>query len=158
MVARSIFHQLHLAHSLSHYLQPADMAMIHASVTSWLNYYNTLYTWPPLKRTRKQQLVQNAAPVCWQELASGNICCPIWICCPIMLHWLPVCFQIQLKVLVMIFKALHIFAVLSLSIWSCVPTAVIWQPSAGYPTTQGGPLGIDQSLFYCDSGSVEWVP
>lgn len=64
---------------------------------------NSLDVGPPLKRIRKLQWLQNAA-------ARVVLCRPRGACVlPLLqeLRWLPVCLQVQFKVLVVTFKALH---------------------------------------------------
>ena len=61
-VARSAFYQLRLVAQLRPYLDRDSLAsVVHALVTSKLDYCNALYVGLPLKTVRKLQLVQNAA-------------------------------------------------------------------------------------------------
>ena len=61
-VAQSAFYQLRLVAQLRPYLGRDNLAsVVHALVTSKLDYCNALYVGQPLKMVRKLQLVQNAA-------------------------------------------------------------------------------------------------
>uniref|UniRef100_A0A670I7A7 Reverse transcriptase domain-containing protein n=1 Tax=Podarcis muralis TaxID=64176 RepID=A0A670I7A7_PODMU len=103
-VSRAAVYQLHLARRLRPYL-PADCLtrVVHALVISRLDYCNALYVGLPLKVTRKLQLIQNAAA---RLVTGGGRRDHIT---PVLkdLHWLPVRFRAQFKVLVLTFKALN---------------------------------------------------
>uniref|UniRef100_A0A670I451 Reverse transcriptase domain-containing protein n=1 Tax=Podarcis muralis TaxID=64176 RepID=A0A670I451_PODMU len=103
-VSRAAVYQLHLVRRLRPYL-PADCLarVVHALVISRLDYCNALYVGLPLKVTRKLQLIQNAAA---RLVTGGGRRDHIT---PVLkdLHWLPVCFRAQFKVLVLTFKALN---------------------------------------------------
>ena len=77
--------------------------MIHATVTSRLDYCNSLYAGLPLNLLRKLQLVQNAAA----RVLTGTW----WRAhiTPVLsqLHWLQIGDRIRFKVLVLTFKALN---------------------------------------------------
>ena len=61
VMTRSVFTQLKQAHQLCLFLEISDLAtMMHALVTSHLDYCNTLYVGLPLKTVWKLQVVQNA--------------------------------------------------------------------------------------------------
>ncbi|XP_061474960.1 small ribosomal subunit protein uS7 isoform X1 [Rhineura floridana] len=103
-VARNAFYHLQLVAQLRPYLDSDDLAsVVHALVTSRLDYCNALYVGLPLKTVRKLQLVQNAAArlLMWTR-RSAHIT-------PVLarLHWLPICFRARFKVLVLTYKALH---------------------------------------------------
>uniref|UniRef100_A0A670IW23 Reverse transcriptase domain-containing protein n=1 Tax=Podarcis muralis TaxID=64176 RepID=A0A670IW23_PODMU len=103
-VSRAAVYQLHLVCRLRPYL-PADCLarVVHALVISRLDYCNALYVGLPLKVTRKLQLIQNAAA---RLVTGGGRRDHIT---PVLkdLHWLPVRFRAQFKVLVLTFKALN---------------------------------------------------
>ena len=77
--------------------------MIHATVTSRLDYCNSLYAGLPTTLTRRLQLVQNAAAQVLTNTPWKSHMRPILQ----QLHWLPVEFRIKFKVLVLTFKALR---------------------------------------------------
>ncbi|XP_062830654.1 uncharacterized protein LOC134297353 [Anolis carolinensis] len=77
--------------------------VVHALVTSRLDYCNALYVGLPLKTARKLQLVQRSAA----RFLTGAICrersTPLFK----ELHWLPFIFRAQFKVQVITYKALN---------------------------------------------------
>ncbi|XP_060124758.1 uncharacterized protein LOC132591228 [Zootoca vivipara] len=103
-VSRAAVYQLHLVRRLSPYL-PTDCLsrVVHALVISRLDYCNALYVGLPLKVTRKLQLIQNAAARLVTGSGRRDHITPVLKD----LHWLPVRFRAQFKVLVLTFKALN---------------------------------------------------
>ncbi|XP_053224999.1 uncharacterized protein LOC128403884 [Podarcis raffonei] len=102
--AKATFFHLRRIKQLVPYLSRPDLAtVIHAMVTSRLDYCNSLYAGLPLKLTQKLQWVQNAAA----RLLTGSV--PWEHIHPVLfkLHWLPVEYRIRFKVLLLTFKALH---------------------------------------------------
>ncbi|KAF7253873.1 putative RNA-directed DNA polymerase from transposon BS [Varanus komodoensis] len=103
-VARSAFPQLWLIHQLRPFLENDCLAtVIHALVTSQLDFCNALYVGLPLKTVRILQLVQNRAA---RLLMGTGRCSHIT---PVLrqLHWLPIEVRAQFKVLVMTYEALN---------------------------------------------------
>ncbi|KAF7235278.1 Zinc finger protein RFP [Varanus komodoensis] len=102
-VVRSAFHQLRLIHQLRPYLEDDCLATVmHALVTSRLDFCNTLYVGLPLKTVRILQMVQNRAA----RLLMGTGRCSHITPVLYQLHWLPVDVWAQFKVLVITYKAL----------------------------------------------------
>ena len=102
--AQLAFFHLRRIRQLAPYLSRPDLAtVIHATVTSRLDYCNSLYAGLPLKLTQKLQRVQNAAA----RLLTGSL--PRDHIHPVLyqLHWLLVEYRIRFKVLVLTFKALY---------------------------------------------------
>ncbi|XP_077781511.1 uncharacterized protein LOC144327186 [Podarcis muralis] len=103
-ITKAAFFHLRQAKQLAPYLSRPDLAtVIHATVTSRLDYCNSLYVGLPLRLTQKLQQVQYAAA----RLLTGSL--PRDHIHPVLyqLHWLPVEYRIRFKVLVLTFKALY---------------------------------------------------
>uniref|UniRef100_A0A803TEJ9 Reverse transcriptase domain-containing protein n=1 Tax=Anolis carolinensis TaxID=28377 RepID=A0A803TEJ9_ANOCA len=103
-VAGRAFAQLKLVRQLRPYLEKSDLTMVvHALVTSRLDYCNALYVGLPLKTAWKLQLVQRSAA---RLLTGANYrarSMPLFK----ELHWLPFTFRTQFKVQVITYKALN---------------------------------------------------
>ena len=92
------------APQLRPFLEMSDLATVtHALVTSRLDYCNALYVGLPLKSVRKLQLVQRAAARLLTGAGYREHTTPLLK----QLHWLPVHFWAQFKVLVMTYRALY---------------------------------------------------
>uniref|UniRef100_A0A803TL80 Reverse transcriptase domain-containing protein n=1 Tax=Anolis carolinensis TaxID=28377 RepID=A0A803TL80_ANOCA len=103
-VARGAFAQLRLVRQLRPFLGRSDLAtVVHALVTARLDYCNALYVGLPLKTARKLQLVQRAAARLITGAAYRERTTPLLS----QLHWLPICYRAQFKVLVLTYKALN---------------------------------------------------
>ena len=103
-VAHQAFYHLRQVNQLAPYLSLEDLAtVIHATVTSRLDYCNSLYAGLPSTLTRKRQLIQNAADRVLTNTPWKSHIRPTLQ----QLHWLPVEFQIKFKVLVLTFKAIR---------------------------------------------------
>nr|XP_060618433.1 uncharacterized protein LOC132767443 [Anolis sagrei ordinatus] len=86
------------------YLGKSDLAtVVHALVTSRLDYCNALYVGLPLKTARKLQLVQRAAAMVLTGAGRREHTTPLLY----QLHWLPISYRTQFKVLALAFKALN---------------------------------------------------
>lgn len=70
--------------------------IIHAFISSGLDYCNGLLTGINQKSINRLQIAQNAAEK--REHISSNLTT---------LYWLPICFRIDFKILLITFKALH---------------------------------------------------
>uniref|UniRef100_A0A803SZA6 Reverse transcriptase domain-containing protein n=1 Tax=Anolis carolinensis TaxID=28377 RepID=A0A803SZA6_ANOCA len=104
VVARGTFAELRLVHQLRPYLGKSDLAtVVHTLVTTRLDYGNVLYVGLPLKTARKLQLVQRAAARLITGAAYREHTTPLLR----QLHWLPICYRAQFKVLVLAYKALN---------------------------------------------------
>uniref|UniRef100_A0A803TMD6 Reverse transcriptase domain-containing protein n=1 Tax=Anolis carolinensis TaxID=28377 RepID=A0A803TMD6_ANOCA len=103
-VAGRAFAQLKLVRQLRPYLVKSDLAtVVHALVTSRLDYCNALYVGLPLKTARKLQLVQRSAAL----LLTGAYYRERSTLLLKELHWLPFTFRTQFKVQVITYKALN---------------------------------------------------
>ena len=103
-VSRAAFYHLHNISRIRRFLSLEDTkALVHAFVTSRVDYTNSLLYGLPVKHLHKLQRVLNAA--------ARLVCCAPSFChiSPLMreLHWLPVKYRIQFKILLFAFKAIH---------------------------------------------------
>lgn len=103
-VVKGSFFQLRGIAKLKGVLSSKDMeAVIHAFITSRLDYCNSLYLGLPKKLLSRLQLVQNAAARLLTGTRKWSSISPVLAS----LHWLPVEYRVQFKVLLMVFKGLH---------------------------------------------------
>ena len=77
--------------------------LIHAFVTSHLDYCNALLFGLPKYQLDRLQKVQNATARVIFQIAKFDHITP----CLIKLHWLPVTFGVQFKLLLFVYKSLH---------------------------------------------------
>ena len=77
--------------------------LVDALVISRIDYCNALYMWLPLTLMQKLQMLQNTVA----RLLTGVKRFPHTPPILATLHWLPVCFHIDFKVLTITYKALN---------------------------------------------------
>ncbi|XP_046581762.1 uncharacterized protein LOC124289200 [Haliotis rubra] len=100
---RAYFHIRNIGLIRRYLDQHSTIALVQAHVTSRLDYCNSLLFWLPNHLIKKLQQVQNtAARVVRRKRKFDNIQ-------PVLqdLHWLPVRYRIQYKILVLVFLSLH---------------------------------------------------
>ncbi|XP_061465090.1 solute carrier family 49 member 4 isoform X2 [Rhineura floridana] len=136
-VSRSAFTQLKLVRQLRPFLGTSDLRQVtQALATSRLDYCNALYIGLSARSLRPLKLVQRAAARMLTGAGLQMHTTPLLY----QLHWLPILFRHQFKILVLAFKALHGLAPIYLSnrileFKSQRPTRVPFKHSLIIPST-----------------------
>ncbi len=103
-VVKNSYYQLRIISRLKSSLSFQDLEIvIHAFITSRLDYCNSLYVGLPQSSLSRLQMVQNAAARLLNSTKKHDHISPVLAS----LHWLPVFFRIQFKILLIVFKALN---------------------------------------------------
>uniref|UniRef100_A0A3Q3KA17 Reverse transcriptase domain-containing protein n=1 Tax=Monopterus albus TaxID=43700 RepID=A0A3Q3KA17_MONAL len=103
-VSRSaFFHQCNIAKIRSILFQSDAIKLVYAFVTSRLDYCNSLLSGCPNNSLKSLQLIQNAAARVLTGTSKRDHISPILAS----LHWLPVKFRIEFKILLLTYKALN---------------------------------------------------
>ncbi len=99
----SFFHLRNIAKIRPFLTQDDAETLVHAFITSRLDYCNSLFTGLPRKSLKKLQVIRNAAARILTNTKKRDHISPQLAS----LHWLPVSFRIDFKILLFIFKALN---------------------------------------------------
>lgn len=100
----SSFYQLRLLSKIKHFLNSMTLEIfVHAFITLRLDYCNSLYCSVSKSQITRLQLVQNAAARFIQNSRKCDHITPILRA----LHWLPIQFRIDFKILLLVYKSLH---------------------------------------------------
>ncbi|XP_066523483.1 uncharacterized protein [Hoplias malabaricus] len=103
-ITRTAFLHLRNIAKIRNALSPQDAeTLVHAFITSRLDYCNALLSGCTSSNLRKLQLVQNAAARVLTKTRKFEHISPVLSS----LHWLPVKFRIDYKILLLTYKALH---------------------------------------------------
>ncbi len=103
-VVKASFFELRLLAKVKPYLPRKEFeSVIHAFITSRLDYCNSLYVGLDQSSLQRLQLVQNAAARLLTGTKKYEHITPVLAS----LHWLPVRFRIEFKILLIVFKILH---------------------------------------------------
>uniref|UniRef100_A0A669EXB8 Reverse transcriptase domain-containing protein n=1 Tax=Oreochromis niloticus TaxID=8128 RepID=A0A669EXB8_ORENI len=103
-VVRSSFNQLRLISKAKHYIPHNDLEkLIHAFVTSRLDYCNSLYIGLSSSLLVRLQTVQNAAARLLTGSRKFSSITPVLAG----LHWLPIKYRIQFKILLFTYKTIN---------------------------------------------------
>ena len=103
-ICKKSYFQLHKLHQIKYYVTPKILeSLVHAFITSNLDYCNSLYINLPKKTINKLQKIQNSAA---RLITGSSKYCRIT---PVLqqLHWLPVSERVTFKVLTTVFKCLN---------------------------------------------------
>uniref|UniRef100_A0A8P4KSI9 Reverse transcriptase domain-containing protein n=1 Tax=Dicentrarchus labrax TaxID=13489 RepID=A0A8P4KSI9_DICLA len=102
--SRTAFFHLRNIRKIRHILSQTDAEkLIHAFVTSRLDYCNSLLSGYPNKSIKTLQLIQNAAARVLTGTRKRDHISPVLAT----LHWLPIKCRIEFKILLLTYKALH---------------------------------------------------
>uniref|UniRef100_A0A667WJC6 Reverse transcriptase domain-containing protein n=1 Tax=Myripristis murdjan TaxID=586833 RepID=A0A667WJC6_9TELE len=103
-VVQTCFATLRQLSKIRPFLSPALLEIIiHALISSRLDYCNALYSGISQHNIHRLQLIQNAAARLLTHTRRSDHITPVLA----VLHWLPVSFRIDFKVLLLVFKALN---------------------------------------------------
>ncbi|RXN31585.1 RNA-directed DNA polymerase from mobile element jockey-like protein [Labeo rohita] len=103
-VVKASFYQLRLLSKVKPFLSQADLEKaVHAFISSRIDYCNALYTGLNQSLLNRLQLVQNAAARLLSNTSKRSHISPVLRS----LHWLPVRFRVEFKILMFVFKAIN---------------------------------------------------
>ena len=103
-VCKTAFYHIHNIRKISKYLSRESLkTLVHAFITSRLDYCNSLFYGLPKYHLSKLQRVQNAAARLVTSTRKYDHITPVLY----NLHWLPVFYRIYFKILILTFKAIH---------------------------------------------------
>ncbi len=104
VVTKSAYYHLKNIARIRCFVSSQDLEkLVHAFITSRVDYCNGLLTGLPKKTIRQLQLIQNAAARILTRTRKSEHITPVLRS----LHWLPVTFRIDFKVLLLIYKSLN---------------------------------------------------
>ncbi len=103
-ICKKSFYQLYRLRRIRKYLSSdATQTLVHAFITSNLDYCNSLFYGMPKYLVEKLQRIQNAAARIVNLVPKFDHITPVMID----LHWLPVHYRIHFKILLLVFKCLN---------------------------------------------------
>ena len=103
-VCKSAFFHLHNIRRIKNYLSRENLlTLVHASITSRLDYCNSLLYGVPKEQISKLQRVQNAAARLVMDIEKYSHITPALYD----LHWLSIHVRIHFKILLLAFKVIH---------------------------------------------------
>ena len=103
-ITKTSFYHLRNIAKVQPFLSQADTErLMHAFITSRLDYCNSLLSGLPKKNISQLQMIQNAAARVLTKTRRRAHITPVLKA----LHWLPVSFRIDFKILLLVYKSLH---------------------------------------------------
>ncbi len=103
-ITKSAYYHLKNIARIRNFVSSQDLEkLVHAFITSRVDYCNGLLTGLPKKTIRQLQLIQNAAARILTRNRKSEHITPVLRS----LHWLPVTFRIDFKVILLVYKSLN---------------------------------------------------
>ena len=103
-ITKTAFYQLKNISRVKGFMSQTDQEkLIHAFISSRLDYCNGLLTGLPQKSIKQLQLIQNAAAQVLTRTKRSEHITPVLKS----LHWLPVSYRIDFKILLLVYKSLN---------------------------------------------------
>ncbi len=135
-VTKSAFFQLRRIAKLRRFISFKDAeTIIHACVTSRLDYCNALFSGLPASSISRLQYIQNSAAKLFTYTKRSAHITPILFS----LHWLPVAYRIKYKILLLTFKLLH-----NLAPWYLCELLLPYTPTRSLRSSDSCLLSIPQ--------------
>ena len=103
-IRKSAFYHLKNIARIRDFMSKHDLEkLIHAFISSRLDYCNSLFSGLPKKALKQLQLIQNSAARVLTRTRKSDHITPVLKS----LHWLPVCQRIDFKILLLVYKSLN---------------------------------------------------
>ena len=108
----SLYHLRNLFRILRYLSEKSASMVVHAFITSKIDYCNSLYFGLPKYQVKRLQQLQNTSACFVTKAGTYDHITPLFV----ELHWLPVSYRIVFKLLLLVYKALNCFCPSNLSI------------------------------------------
>ena len=149
-ITKTAFYQLKNISRVKGFMSQTDQEkLIHAFISSRLDYCNSLLTGLPQKSIKQLQLIQNAAAQVLTRTKRSEHITPVLKS----LHWLPVSYRIDFKVLLLVYKSLN-----GLGPEYMNDILVEYKPSRALRSTDSGQTPPSCSKFIWQPGGSSTAP